>query len=451
MSEPETSSEAPVAPAETVSAPPQAVPSTAKENTAFPAPSFGNGRGSGLARGKRGSLPATATSKSAPEGSYKPTAIQVVTAEREYKNPFAPEQPAAPVPPTAPVSPAVAELPISAPISSTPAPTPIAAETRSPVSPLTPATAPAPAGAASALPEEKAELNILPPEDRPRPAQSWESSSFSGQNQSTENRPQGRRDDRPTFRVERREDRSNENRPKEPAVGDGQPFEGRSNEPRREDRGNFRRDARPGEPRGERRDFREGRGGENRDGRGGREQRDNRDGQFRREPRSFEPRPAPTPTPPPAAPSEPKQGGFFGWLKGLFSEDKPAAEKPVESTPSAQEGRRSDGGHRPRHNRGGRGDFRGQNRGEYRGGGGGGGGGSSRGEARGPSEGGQAPGENAGEFNGGERRFEGGGGGGQRRRRHRGGRGRGGFQGDNRGGSGSGENRPDNGGGAPDV
>ena len=433
MSEPVTSSETTVAPAETVSAPPYAVQNPAKENVAFPAPSFGNGRGSGLARGKRGITPAAATSKSAPEGSYKPTAIQVVTAEREYKNPFTPEQPAASEQPTAPVIPAATDLHISTPVSSAPAAAPIAAETRSPVSP-TPATSLASASDASASPDEKVELNILPPEDHARPSQSWESSSFPAPAPTSDTRPQLRREDRPTFRVERRDGRvtdprSSDTRPADPRPSDERPADTRPNEPRRDERNNsFRRDDRPGEPRGERRDFRPGR--ENRDGRGARDPRENREGQPRREPRSFEQRPAPTP--PPVALPEPKQGGFLGWLKGLFSEDKPVAAKPAEQSPVGQEARRSDGGQRPRSNRGGRGDFRGQNRGEFRGG--------NRGETRSPSEGAQPTGENSGEFNGGERRFEGGGG--QRRRRHRGGRGRGGFQGDT---------RPENGGGPPEV
>ena len=93
MSESVPSGDASVAPAATNSAPPVAVPTTAKENASPPPASFGSSRGSGLARGKRGSTPAAATQKNAPEGSYKPTAIQVVSVEREYKNPFAPEQP----------------------------------------------------------------------------------------------------------------------------------------------------------------------------------------------------------------------------------------------------------------------------------------------------------------------------------------------------------------------
>jgi hypothetical protein len=417
-----------VAPAETASAPPEAVQSSAKENVALPAPSFGNGRGSGLARGKRGLSPATAATKSAPEGSYKPTAIQVVTAEREYKNPFTPEQPVAPEQSITIATAPETVLPISTAPSSSAAPAPTAAETRSPINP-TSATSLAPARDAFALPDEKAELNILPPEDRPRPSQSWESSSFPPQTAAPDSRP-ARREDRPTFRVERRDGRvadprPTESRPDESRPSQENPGDPRSNGPRRDDRnGSFRRDGRPGEPRGERRDFREGR--ENRDGRGNREPRENRDGQPRREPRPFEQRPSPPPQA--ATPVEPKRGGFLGWLKGLFAEDKPAPEKIAEQ-PVNQEARRPEGEQRPRPNRGSRGEFRGQNRGEYRG--------PNRGENRGPVEGGQSTGEGSGEFNGG---------GGQRRRRHRGGRGRGGFQ-DNRGG----DNRPENGGGPTDV
>src|SRR5687767_10377601 len=103
MSDQATSGEAPVAPAETVSAPPAPVANTAQAAPAASFPSFGTSRGSGLARGKRASTPAT-TSNTTPaaSGEYTPTAIQVITTEREYKNPFAPETPAEPVQASAP-------------------------------------------------------------------------------------------------------------------------------------------------------------------------------------------------------------------------------------------------------------------------------------------------------------------------------------------------------------
>jgi len=122
-------------------------------------PSFGSTRGSGLARGKRPSTAAASAASAAPSD-YKPTAIEVVSAPREYINPFAPaETPAAePAPAPAPV---VESLPV---IETVPAPA---------------AVAPAPAPAPAPVAEEPAQLNILPPaEQRSAPAQTWESTGF---------------------------------------------------------------------------------------------------------------------------------------------------------------------------------------------------------------------------------------------------------------------------------
>src|SRR4051812_14370259 len=86
------------------------------------APSFGSTRGSGLSRGKakRPAAPAAATAASS---DYTPTAIEVVTAPREYQNPFAPaETPAAAQPepvksaPVAKVDPVTTELKEPAPV-----------------------------------------------------------------------------------------------------------------------------------------------------------------------------------------------------------------------------------------------------------------------------------------------------------------------------------------------
>lgn len=125
------------------------------------APSFGSTRGSGLARGKRPANSPSA-SASAPAAGYKPTAIEIVNAPREYQNPFAPATPepaeAAEAPAAAAPVAAVSETPVSTPVA-----TSVAVETPSP----------------AALPEEKAELNILPPERaRSVPAQTWESDGF---------------------------------------------------------------------------------------------------------------------------------------------------------------------------------------------------------------------------------------------------------------------------------
>ena len=402
MSDQETSGEPKVASSETPSAPPSPVATTAAEPAAFP--TFGTSRGSGLARGKRATnaAPAEATKNTA--GDYRPTAIHVVTTEREYKNPFAAETPS--VPEAAPV---VASAPSAAPAAPAPAPTiALAAPEVVPVAPV--ATAPT----IASTPETKAELKILPPEQRQQPAQSWESSSFA------ENKAPAA-GNRPTFRVERRDQR--ENVPgREPLANP----ESRERETGRDNR-SFRDQRENRAPRENRdsRDPREAREPrEARDPRDQRQPRDPRDPRAPRENRSEgrEPRDArplaarPLPTPP-----APKKTGFFGWLKNLFAGTPKAEKAPQTETPAPNRNdERGDDGRR-HHHRGGRG------RGGYR---------DQRGprdprDSRegGPSPTGSAEGEN------GERRFEGG----QRRRRHRGGRGRGGF--DNRGGD-----RPDQGG-----
>jgi len=393
-----------VASPETSSAP-SPVASTVAEPAGFP--TFGTSRGSGLARGKRAASAApVAATKNETAGEYKPTAIQVVTTEREYKNPFAPEMPAvsevAPVAasavPAAPVASVAAEIPVK--------PAPVSAA---------PESAPTAAPAAIEAPETKAELKILPPEDRQQPAQSWESSTFP-ENKST---PAA---ERPTFRVDRREQRDpreqREQRDPRENVPGREPLANGENRER-----DFRRDNRgPRDPRESRepRDNRESREPrqprDQREPREPRVPRDNR-GEFRdqREARPLSARPLPTP---PA----PKKTGFFGWLKNLFA-GSPAPEKTAETpAPNRSDERQGeDGQRRHHHHRGGRGG----GRSGYR-------------DQRGPRENREGgPNPNTGvENEGGERRFEGG----QRRRRHRGGRGRGGF--DNRGG----DSRPDQGG-----
>ena len=88
----EPGASAPTAPAATSSAP-------AAATSGVPA-TFGTGRGTGLARGRRKPAPAApaAARTDSPSGDYQPTAVQLVTVESEYKNPFAPaveEAPAA--------------------------------------------------------------------------------------------------------------------------------------------------------------------------------------------------------------------------------------------------------------------------------------------------------------------------------------------------------------------
>lgn len=159
-------------------APAEATATTPAGATAA-APTFGSSRGSGLARGKRPTTSGPATSTAATPTGYTPTAIEIVTAPREYQNPFAPaETPAAATPePTAPAAPApVAPVENVAPVA-TPAPRELF--------PLEESSAPAPAAA-----EEPAELNILPPErQKTAPAQTWESEGFRPARESRGERP----------------------------------------------------------------------------------------------------------------------------------------------------------------------------------------------------------------------------------------------------------------------
>lgn len=388
MSDQATSGESNVTPATAAEAAPSA-PAAAETK---PFGSFGNARGSGLARGKR-PTPAAAPSAAAPSASgYKPSSLAVITAKSEYVNPFTGETtvsapvnepapqaapaPAAEIPSAAPVSAEVLakeDLPV---VTTTPAPTLPASE----VAPFTPPARNEPAPASpqpqppAAVPAEKAEIKILPPADVRRPAVNW-----GGTTQDEDTRPQ--RDQRPSFQPERREPRKFEPRePREPRNFD-------SREPRRdpslEQRGPL--------PRND-----------------------------REQPRVAQP----------TAPAA-KSGGFLGWLKGLFG-GKSAAPAPAPTPSDRREGGQRDGQGQFRD-----GEHGGQRR--HRGGRGRGGQGGNY-ENRGPRDsqprdprdqpsggGGYQQGGDPSQ-GGGERRYEGGGG----RRRRRGGRGR--YRGDDRGG-----------------
>jgi hypothetical protein len=139
-------------------------------------PTFGSTRGSGLARGKRPSVgPATASAPVATD--YKPTAIEVVTAPREYQNPFAPaESPAAAAAPAA--DPIV--TPESSPADIVPVaktdPVTTGLQEPAPVSHEAPLRIEPDAGSET---DEPAELNILEAEQKKSaPAQTWESEGF---------------------------------------------------------------------------------------------------------------------------------------------------------------------------------------------------------------------------------------------------------------------------------
>jgi len=166
-------------------------PDTAGANSAAstPTPAFGvftETRGSGLARGKRPSQNA-APAAAAITGEYKPTALEVITPEREYKNPFSGETST----PRAEVTPVV-ERTLAPSAGSTPAPD------SSPATPIVerPTWKPQPRDPGAAA---KSELNILPPAETKRTSVSWEKPS-------QENR---RSPDYPN-RAPRRDDRRNE-------------------------------------------------------------------------------------------------------------------------------------------------------------------------------------------------------------------------------------------------
>jgi len=150
---------------------------------------------------------------------YKPTAVEVITHEREYRNPFASQEPA-----SAPAAePAKVETPA--------APAAVEAEPRQQAAPAALAPAPQPA-------VEKPEIQILPPAEATRPAVRWESPSAPGPRREPQfgDRPDRfRPDHRPSFRPDRRDERGDE-----PRVEGRDP---RRDQPRREQRPQF--DQRP--------------------------------------------------------------------------------------------------------------------------------------------------------------------------------------------------------------
>jgi hypothetical protein len=294
-------------------------------STETPAGNFGSTRGSGLARGKRASSAAAPTANPA-KSDYKPTAVEVITPQREYRNPFASQEPE-----SAPV-----EQPVKVEIAEAPAPAVVEPESH---------PAPAVSMFSSEPVAEKPEIQILPPAEAVRPSVSWESPSASaaGAKSQPDDFPDaGRHDDRPTFRPDRREGPAGGAQPeaREPR------FEGR--DPQRD---SFRREQR--QPR----DPREAR--QPRDPRDARQPRDPREARQPRDPRDERPqydsRPRREPNGQvehtvPAAP--PASGGFLGWLKSLFGAKKP------DVAPAARESASEpfNDGHRPRRrHRGGRG------------------------------------------------------------------------------------------------
>ena len=277
----------------------------ASSGTPAPAGSFG-AKGSGLARGKRPSPAAVSTAASAAPSGYQPSALEVLRPQSEYKNPFTGETSVAapivnePAPQAAPVA-IAAPVFVPAPVAVQPVVSPVATPVASSdeLFPFTPPAAERPRPPLA--PAAKAELNILPPEEVKRPAVSWGETAPS---------QQGRRDERPTFKPERRDARPFE--PREPRA----PREpGR--EPASEPRAPFARD----------------------------HDRDRNDRPVHAQPQK-------------------KSGGFLAWLKGLFGGSaQPEVKTGERDHQHGHDGHhRHEGGGRRRH-RGGRG------RGGYQGGG----------------------------------------------------------------------------------
>ncbi|HEY4246000.1 MAG TPA: hypothetical protein VGM64_04035 [Lacunisphaera sp.] len=308
---------------------------SAEATATNPAPtadiSFGSTRGSGLARGKA-KRPSTPAASSAVASNYTPTAIEVVTAPREYQNPFAPveEKPAAVTPESAPVvAPAPAAFVPPARVQQAEAVAPIVKQ-----EPVAPAVSPS-SVASTATDDEQIGLNILPPEQpKATPAQTWESEGFRPARESRNDRP--RREE--SFR---REEPRAESAPFDPSTIPAKFLyirPGYNYVPTPSNYG--------GAPR----------------------ERGNR---------PAAPAPQAAATPAAKATETSSGGGFFGWLKSLFGSASEAAPAPVE-VPSSEtrngerpyngNRNRSEGGDsQRRRSRGGRG--RGQRGGEYRGGG----------------------------------------------------------------------------------
>jgi hypothetical protein len=366
----------------------------------------GANRGSGLARGKRVSspaAPAAPVSNTAASGTYQPSAVQVLKADSEYQNPFAPVV----------------------------APAPVAATSVASVVANTPAEAPAPAFVPPSAPAPKAELNILPPAEAKRPAQSWETPAFPYEG----NKPAASSaaapiapslaGERPVFRPVRRSDvpmldSAPNASGKSPGIPAPPKYGGQ-----RTQRGNGggnrqqQRDGRPQQPRGNRRD-----GGGNR----------NRPAdQIPSSPQ------APAPAGQPQSAGSKKPAGLFGWVKGLFGTAAPEGQPSLGGAQpsSSPTGERTEGGPRRRRRRGGRGRSGGQ--------------GGQGGQPLAPQGGQQpqAPGAPHTQSHG-QGHPSHGHGGGQRRRR-RGGRGRsgGGGQGGGQGGQPGGHRHEGGGSGIP--
>jgi len=205
---PSAKTPAPAAPAGATDAP-------ANTSTAQPTGAFGTTRGSGLLRGKRPTA-RTSASVSPKSGDYQPTSVEVIVAQREYKNPFggavsAPaadgsQEEAMPTPAANPPDqkPPQMDVPPKPPSAAAPPATPVA-PSAPPVERVVAEPAPKPEMPAQ---DAKSQLNILPPAETKRTQLHWDKSHAVERDSTREFAPSPRRDDRrDERRDERRDDR----------------------------------------------------------------------------------------------------------------------------------------------------------------------------------------------------------------------------------------------------
>ena len=189
--------------------PAPAAPAGATETPAITSPvqpigAFGTTRGSGLLRGKR-PMARSAASVSPKAGDYQPTSVEVIVAQREYKNPFggAVTAPAAESPSEETIPPPAAKPPEEMLPQANVEP-----EVPAAVAPLVekPAAQEVSPRPESPGPDVKSQLNILPPAETKRTQLHWDKSHVAERDRPQEfgQRPrrEERRDDRPSFRSE---------------------------------------------------------------------------------------------------------------------------------------------------------------------------------------------------------------------------------------------------------
>jgi len=269
-----------------------------------PAGNFGTTRGSGLARGKRQAQSAASAASPAVPADYKPTSIEVITTQSEYRNPFTGEVSVGSNPASAPAQPERTESNVAT----------AALKSQTPLArPGTPIVSDETSSDEDATPG----LTILPPAEPQRVQESWEPPSDITATAKEEKpsepapapAPAAKVEERPAFRPERR---NVEHRP-------------------REHRGPDHRDSR------------------HRERHGGREHH----GSSRHEhPRDSHPRHSP------GEKSQPKPAGLLAWIKNLFTG---GSESVTNGNAKAHEAGRSNehqhGGHRRRRRGRGRGGF----------------------------------------------------------------------------------------------